>query len=338
MISRVEKAFSSQGLALSASQMANIARSVHEVSDQFVENEGSLTPWKTSAQALAYISYFMVLNYARLKDVWREVKRFGVSGQVSEIWDIGSGPGTLQWMLEDSGWQGKLHNIEKSPEAIRWHRLMIQPEDKIKSDWAQYADNPSPGALGVFSYSLLELTSTEILKKFDHLLIVEPSTQTRARKLMELRAKLMAEGYSVLAPCTHELACPLLTHSNRDWCHQRCHWEADVPSYWEGLESHLPMKNRTLTYSYLLVSRKEVTESTHLTQSKYLGRVIGDTLPERGKVRQMICRNEKREFLSWLTRHGEPEKIPHGALLTNLEGLEEKSGELRAVKHPEWIF
>jgi ribosomal protein RSM22 (predicted rRNA methylase) len=161
------------------------------------------------------------------------------------------------------------------------------------------------------------------LEQFDHLLILEPSTRECGRKLMEWRARFLAQGFQALAPCTHAEACPLLTHSNRDWCHQRTAFEA--PDWWLALEERLPMKNRTLTYSYLLMSRT-------VSDQKWRGttRVIGDTLEERGKTRQMICRGPQREFLSWLHKHGEPPRIPHGALLHGIETCQPKGGELRA--------
>jgi len=87
----------------------------------------------------------------------------------------------------------------------------------------------------------------------------------------------------------------------------------------------LPMKNHTLTYSYLLMSR-----SVKDTKWRGAARVIGDTLPENGKTRQMICRGPQREFVSWLHRYGEPPHIPHGALVSGTENCETKGQELRA--------
>jgi hypothetical protein len=75
-----------------------------------------------------------------------------------------------------------------------------------------------------------------------------------------------------------------------------------------------------------LVSRT-VTDTTW----RHAARVIGDTLPERGKTRQMICRGPHREFLSWLHRFGEPPSLPRGALVRGIDTTEPKGGELRAI-------
>lgn len=322
---RIERALKTQQLSLD--DVSRLAPAVEALSDQYTQSEGSLTPWSNNELALAYITYFLPLNAARLAHAWREVERFAVAPHISEIWDIGSGPGTLQWVLEARGWPGTLHNVEISAEAVRWHQTLQMAEDRIGSRWHKNVAPQTDGALGVFSYSLLELPSEVVLNKFDHLLILEPSTHTRARHLMELRSRLIQQGFEIVAPCTHQGACPLLTHSSRDWCHQRLHWSP--PSWWTQLESHLPMKNRTLTYSYILASRQKIAQP-------FAGRVIGDTLHERGKVRQMFCRGEQREFLSWLTRHGEPESVPHGALLNEIPKHEMKNSELRVLSPIRW--
>lgn len=301
----------------------NLSTAVLQLSDQYTTQEGSLTPWSVNALADAYLAYFMPLNAARLKNAWHEVERFLIS-EVRQVWDIGSGPGTFQWMLEEQ-WpkSQELHCVERAPEAVRLHRQLISESDKWRPVWhASLPKQTEPGALGVFSYSLLELKNPEqIVAAFDHLLIVEPATHTRGRELMRLRKILLSQGYHALAPCTHESACPLLEKSDRDWCHQRFLWQA--PEWWQSLQDQLPMKNNSLTYSYLLMSR------THKPSEKYFGRVIGDTLYERGKVRQMFCRGPEREFLSWLTRNGEPPPIPHGALVKEMPPFEVKSTELR---------
>jgi len=46
-------------------------------------------------------------------------------------------------------------------------------------------------------------------------------------------------------------------------------------------------------------------------------RVIGDTLREKGKTRQAICRNSEREFLAWLKKSGPASEIPRGSLISS---------------------
>ncbi|MGZ3727035.1 MAG: small ribosomal subunit Rsm22 family protein, partial [Pseudobdellovibrio sp.] len=132
--------------------------------------------------------------------------------------------------------------------------------------------------------------------------------------------------YSIWAPCTHHQSCPLLTHSKHDWCHDRTH--VNAPEWFEQVEDLLPMKNRTVTTSYLLARKK-----TAPVQLKTLARTTGDSLEEKGKTRQLVCRNESREFLTWMHKNSEPQVIPRGELVDlSSTALEAKSNELRLTE------
>lgn len=52
------------------------------------------------------------------------------------------------------------------------------------------------------------------------LLFVEPGTRLGGITVTRLRALALERGLNVMAPCTHQAACPLLTgKGNRSWCH-----------------------------------------------------------------------------------------------------------------------
>jgi hypothetical protein len=302
-----------------------LAAYVKKLSDFYLIAPGAATPWDRDFALPATLAYFMPLNGARMAAVMRELARFVPEAAIGEIWDFGSGLGTTQWVLEDQDWLAPrpLYSIEVSREAARVHaELEGLAGGRWKSE-ARRAASPGKGALAAFSYSFLEMQKAlPTLDSFDHWLILEPSTRERGRALMERRSQFISAGFEALAPCTHSLACPLLIHSPRDWCHMRIHFEG--PAWWREIEDQLPMKNRTLTYSYLLASKT-------VRDPKFRGatRVIGDTLPEKGKTRQMICRGPEREFFSWLHKNGEPPLIPHGALVPDIGSPEIKGGELR---------
>ena len=312
---------------------AGLAEQVKKLSDFYLIAPGSATPWERDFARPATLAYFMPLNAARMSSVFREVERFLPADSIGEIWDFGSGLGTTHWVLEDQEWltPRPLFALEISARAGRTHDEMQKlVPGRWTSESRRQAD-PKPGALAVFSYSFLEMQSAlPDLNAFDHWLILEPSTRERGRALMEWRTKFIASGFEPLAPCTHSLACPLLTQSPRDWCHQRIHFEG--PDWWMEIEDRLPMKNRTLTFSYLLASR-----TVRDTDWRGAVRIIGDTLPEKGKTRQMICRGPEREFFSWLKKNGEPPVIPHGALVKDPGPFELKGGELR-IGSVDWTI
>ena len=147
---------------------------------------------------------------------------------------------------------------------------------------------------------------------------------------MELRTDLIDSGYQILGPCTHAGACPLLKHSKKDWCHFRVFWER--PLWMQQLEQPLGFNNRTLTYSYLLASKIQASETTNAV------RVIGDTLDEKGKTKQAICRGEDREFVSWLHRYKDINNIARGALIELPENTESKGTEVRIQENPKILW
>lgn len=310
-----------------------LAPKIVELSDHFIHHVGVATPWKNAGTWPSYLKYFLPLNLARVLTVFGEVERFLPAESIGEIWDFGSGPGTVHWALEEQAWLKPvpLYCLESAKEAVQAHRdLIALLPTHWQPTWNGYL-KPGPQSLAVFSYSFLEMRGDlPDLKDFSHILIVEPSTRECGRELMSWRAKLMGQGFTPLAPCTHGHSCPLLTRSTRDWCHLRIGFEG--PADWAELESFLPMKNRTLTYSYLLMSRT-------VTEPPYRGavRVLGDTLEERGKSRQLICRSDKREFLSWLHKEQTPPVIPSGSLIPDLGETVEKSDEIRPKNPIHWI-
>lgn len=316
-------------------EAAQSARDVMDLSDFYLKNSGGRTPWDKSFCKNAYLNYFLPLNTARLVSVMRDLQRFLPAQSVSEVWDFGAGLGATQWAMETlTDWEPrKIHALEADKSATSLYREL---QAVLGARWPvefNSRSQPASRALAVFSYSFLEMQNVlPDLRLFDHLLIVEPSTQERGRELMQWRARLMRDGFNPLAPCTHAADCPLLVNSARDWCHMRMHFAA--PEEFRRLEEHLPMKNRTLTYSYLLMSRS-------VTDGEWRGsaRVIGDTLVENGKTKQMICRGSRREFLSWLHRHGVAPAIPHGALVRGVDAAEVKGSELRAAPGSlEWVI
>ncbi len=202
-----------------------------------------------------------------------------------------------------------------------------------------------------FSYSLTELASIPSwAMDCEGLVIIEPSTNQDARRLMAWRDLLLSKGFHIWGPCLHEGACPLLTESKKDWCHDRIDFQ-QRPESFKKIESFLPFKNESLTCSYILARKtprpstmlasaiaaasKSATASASAAEASAVelevARVTGDLLNEKGKSRQLICRGPKREFLTWMHKNGEPQKIPRGELILLPQNLQPVSNELRIV-------
>lgn len=273
------------------------------------------------------MAYYFPLNWIRIQAVLDRGEEVRFWNGLESYLEFGSGlgPFTCQNRYFNSGLC-----IESSFEAqsvarnlahhfgitrpLKWH---VRLEKMVLIDVA------------VFSYVLTELSQLPSWAyEAKSLVLVEPSTQDDGRRLMNLRERLIKEGYHPWAPCVHSNVCPLLAESKKDWCHDRVLF--DAPPWWLKMEEYLPMKNRTITFSYLLMKR----EKPDLKKAN-LGRLVGDSLIEKGKTRQMVCRSFQREFISWLHKESEKFELPRGEIVSILEDVVKKGSEIRIRKRPK---
>lgn len=287
-----------------------IANDVLRLSDHYLKSE-KLTPWQQTGTDIAYLAYFLPLNALRLRRVIEHGLQRDFFANVDAVLDFGSGLGAAQWALASLPSLSRLSYfaLEHSMTAQRLHQTLARSLPAPQFINKPYP--PSKDSLAVLSYSLSELKSfPQWLNEFNFVMIVDSSERNEGRKLLELRRLLIDQGFFIWAPCTHQGNCPLL-ESKKDWCHDRVHVE--LPPWFYELERHLPMKNRSLTFSYLLAAK---TPPPNLPLSVL--RVIGDTLKEKGKIRQAVCRGSNREFLSWVGKKSisEAKELPRGALIT----------------------
>lgn len=306
---------------LQVSDSRKLAESVLKLSDHFISGTGE-TPWKEKWAQIAYLVYFLPLNFLRAQAVIDQGLAKNFFSGLKHVVDFGAGPGTASMALEKIFSSQDFLLVEKATSAVdlaRKHFNTFHFSDKV--------GRISSHTLGVFSYSLNELDILpEWATQCEALMLIEPSTQDDGRMLQALRKNLMAQGFYMWAPCTHQQDCPLLIHSKKDWCHDRIFFEA--PDWFLKIEDHLPIKNRTLTFSYLLARK---TDPAH---SPEIGRLVGDQKEEKGKTRQMFCRSDKREFLAWLHRNGPVPEYFRGELF-QLPKHQEISNELRLLSSEE---
>lgn len=299
-----------------------LAKCVLALSDYFIHNPEAPTPWNETWAQVAYLCYYLPLNATRLRGILEEAEKRNFFEGLERVIDFGAGLATASLTLAEKH-SFKYLLIERATEPqkiIEKSFSQFQPEEWQRTFSAAKLKEPQK-TLAVFSYSLTELSDIpDWASQCEALMLVEPSTQQDGRKLLQLRQRLLDKGYHVWAPCTHEGLCPLFTQSKTDWCHDRVHFEA--PEWFQKMEEQLPMKNRTLTMSYLLMRK---------TPPKKIkaARIVGDRLQEKGKDRQMICRGPEREFLAWMHKFKLEQDIPRGVLVEIPEDIEKVSNELR---------
>lgn len=321
-LSRATDALLRRKFNVSLEEGRALAQAVLQLSDYFIANPGGATPWNERWCQLAYLAYYTPLNTARTEAVLAEGNRFGFFAENENILDFGAGLGSANWAA---------HALLPGARVTEWepHAIARELARELRAEAdlparEQVPSVPDPGVFPtwLFSYSLIE--SGKLPKgaqKARKLVLIEPSTREQGRNLQKLRSNLLNNGFHAWAPCTHEGDCPLLKHSEKDWCHDRIHFEA--PDWLRAIESHLPVKNNTLTFSYLLMAEEKSPLTTPAA------RTVGDLLSEKGKDRQLICQNSERIFLTWMHRDWpERSEIPRGTLLASPEG-NLKGNELR---------
>jgi hypothetical protein len=315
----MSKALGSLGYSLEKPHQ--LAEAVLKLSDFFITNTSGMTPWKEKWAQAAYMGYFLPLNYLRNKAVVDQGLHKKFFDGFESVIDFGAGPGTASLALEKMFSPKNFLLVERSQQAAQLAKEYFgftQIKDTFKGPIGK-------NTLGVFSYSLTELNSLpEWAADCEGLMLIEPSTQDDGRKLQALRKPLFNRGFYAWAPCTHQQDCPLLVHSKRDWCHDRIFF--NPPAWFSKLEDQLPIKNKTLTFSYLLVRK---SQPQHAGGE---GRIVGDQLEEKGKTRQLFCRSDKREFLTWMHKETEAPELYRGELFKLPENHIEKSNELRLTQ------
>lgn len=315
---KIEQLLKLYGLKLSDS--AKLAAAVQRMSDFYIENPESQTPWHEDWAQIAQVVYYLPLNFLRNQRVLDILKPFDFFSQTESLYEFGAGLSPSWLALKQANLNLKeTHFSERSIEAIKLF-------GKLHTEGAVVTHKlpamMKPNNVLICSYSLTELARhPDMLFKADRLILIEPSTRQDGRRLMELRSQLIDKGFYIWAPCTHQQDCPLLTQSKTDWCHDRVN--VDMPVWFNEIEKHLPFKNKTVTLSYLVAARAPSPVRPGLA------RVVGDFLKEKGKTRQLICRGPKREFLTALTRKTEPLEFSRGDLLELSPNTSTVSDELR---------
>lgn len=177
--------------------------------------------------------------------------------------DLGCGPGTASWAAcEAFPTIERATLVDSSPHFLAAAKSLA--EDHAVLAAATFAQgNLATPPLGSFdlvlvSYALTELSDpAAIIDRLwqsctGALVIVEPGTPRDYGRLMEVRAKLIASGATIAAPCPHRAPCPLAAP---DWCH----FSVRLPRS----RDHMRLKNATLgyedeKYSYLVATRPAV--------------------------------------------------------------------------------
>jgi ribosomal protein RSM22 (predicted rRNA methylase) len=184
--------------------------------------------------AKAYLAVRLPATFAAVRMALESVGELQPDWAPATQLDVGSGPGTAIWAAE-SRWPAlqRATAVEASPTirdlgaALRKRGVFAPPFPPI--EWIE--GDITGGLLGLLphdlvtaAYVLNELSGPEQLALAERLwaltahtlILVEPGTPAGWQRILAVRARLLELGASIVAPCPHAAACPLLAP---DWCH-----------------------------------------------------------------------------------------------------------------------
>jgi|SRR6185437_5654292 len=252
------------------------------------------------ADGLAYLVTRCPATYAALRAVFVRVEEALPGFSPASLLDVGAGPGTAAWAVRDA-WPalGAMTLIEPN-RIFRDLAAHLLPEAQII---AGDLGTPRPRAdLVTASYVLAELPEKAASRAAKDLwdaaaqmlVLVEPGTPAGFARIRAARTALIEAGGHVVAPCTHDNACPI---SGNDWCHfsERLQRSRD---HMIAKGAHVPFEDER--YAYVAVSRVPV-------ERRAMARIIkpvveakpGITLPLCGATGlrdKFIARRDKEAF------------------------------------------
>ncbi|HEY9291788.1 MAG TPA: small ribosomal subunit Rsm22 family protein [Microlunatus sp.] len=250
----------------------------------------------SDAEATAYAAYRMPATYTAIAAVLDQLPD---AEPVSHL-DLAGGTGAAVWAVADRWPSIERHTVlEQAPAAIKLGRALTiaaNHESIRAADWQQVvlsgsAELPATDVITI-GYLLSEieeslqqqviLAAAAAAQKL--LIIVEPGTKKGYRRILAARDQLLAGGLSLVAPCPHQLACPL-QDQDRDWCH----FSARV----NRSATHRRAKGAELGYedekfSYLVAAPSSDADAP----SRVDNRVLRHPQYPKGRVQLELCRRD----------------------------------------------
>ncbi len=220
------------GMLEGVSRTALVGRS-RRVSELYRSGGASAVALRDEIDALAYLVTRLPATYGATRHVLRRLEERCPEFRPRSVLDLGSGPGTASWAAVDA-WPEieSITQVDSSSAWLELGRKLSQPASsealrgarQTRADIARSLVQSTQFELVILSYTLAELTSAEIegalTKAWQHcagaLAIIEPGTPAGYKRILLARDRLQALNARIVAPCPHELPCPL---APGDWCH-----------------------------------------------------------------------------------------------------------------------
>lgn len=250
----------------------DLAARAGKVFDQYRKGGGSGPVIGGADDALAYALSRLPATYAADLAAFSEAQRLAPDFAPRSLLDAGAGPGGASWAaLEAWPSLAAVTLLDASAPFLELAgRLAAQgPQalveaDRRRGDMTAPKDWPAAD-LVVTSYALAEIAVARQAQVVEALwastqamlVIVEPGTPAGFERLRAARRQLIDAGATILAPCPHQLACPM---AGDDWCHfvQRLPRSRD-----HRLTKGADAPYEDEKYAYVVAARPGLAEAPH---------------------------------------------------------------------------
>ena len=236
--------------------------------------------WETSDDLATYdFTYGERIGW-KWDQVLRELRMRGWRPRARTVLDWGCGSGiAARRVMAHFGADGfdSLAVWDHSPLAADFAADAAQrafPTARVWQATPGFLAGDEPVGLLVISHVLNEL-STEakstlrtLAGRADAILWVEPGTHDASRQLGRLRDELRS-AFRPIAPCTHELGCPILAPGNdRHWCHFFAPPPAEIfaDSNWVKFGQRAGIDLRSLPYSFFAMEHRTARPASPVSQ------------------------------------------------------------------------
>jgi ribosomal protein RSM22 (predicted rRNA methylase) len=294
------------------------ARAAAALSDRYREANFAQAALRSAVDYAAYLVVRMPATYAAVCAALSQAQQLAPEQPIRSVLDLGAGPGTASWAASKLfPHLQRVVCVERDVQLVQIGReLMSEAESEVlrTAEWHTSAlEQPLPSGhfdLVILSYSLGELASKHIddvlhralQSSAQWLAVIEPGTKQGFASVARAREILLAEGAQLLAPCPHELRCPMQSGDTissaphplapiplperaelrpGDWCHFSVRLERSG--------EHRRLKSAELgyedeKYSYVIGSRAECVRAA--------SRVVRHPMRHSGYAQIELCTPE----------------------------------------------
>jgi ribosomal protein RSM22 (predicted rRNA methylase) len=257
----------------------------------------------TEADALAYAVARMPATYAACAAMFGRLMEVMPEFAPDSVLDVGAGTGAGCWAAVNA-WPhiGSIAMLDRNPALRALARKLADAGPLAHAEIlaGDLSLEKSKSELVIASYVLAELPEDQAgtaavdlwTPAKQVLALIEPGTPAGFARIRAARAALIEAGAHVVAPCTHDNACPM---SGDDWCH----FSQRLPRSRDHMllkDAHVPFEDER--YSYLAVTREKVASGARILAAP-LESKPGPTFKlcdESGLQSRSVATRDKEEY------------------------------------------